>query len=59
MGFTPCKAEKPQQGMDLQKKEEKKDEKHKRKFFRKNAKKKVHINLSLGYLDHKSNESIL
>ena len=45
--------------MDLQKKEEKKDEKHKRKFFRKHAKKKVHINLSLGYLDHKSNESIL
>ena len=38
MGFIPCKAEKPQQGKDLQKTAEKKDDKHKRKFFRKNTK---------------------
>ena len=40
MGFIPCKAEQPLQGMELQEKEEEKDEKDMGKLFRKNPKKK-------------------
>ena len=34
LGFTPCKAEQPKQGMELQEKE-KQEIKHKRNLFRK------------------------
>ena len=41
-GFTPCKAEQPLQGMDLQEKEEK-DEKHTGKFLARTQRRKVYV----------------
>ena len=46
LSFTPCKAEQPLRGMELQEKEEK-DENHRGKLYRKNPRKKVSINSRL------------
>ena len=45
LGFTPCKAEQPLQGMELQEKAEIKDSKHTGKLFRKTDKRYLLIRL--------------
>ena len=59
MGFTPCKAEQPLQGMELQEKEAQKKLKYTENLFRKNLQLIGVCRKTLDHLDFRSKEIIL